>query len=69
MKEPELIYAYQPLVALLSRSAGIRKMPHKEKNIRPLFFPCRAGKFCWMVHHWEIQNPVTISAAHESNSL
>ena len=35
MKEPELIYAYQPLVALLSRSAGIRRMPHTEKISGP----------------------------------
>ena len=35
MKEPELIYAYQSHVALLSRSAGIRRMPHTEKISGP----------------------------------
>ena len=68
MKELELIYAYQSLVALLSRSAGIRKMPHTEKISGPCFSLEGLEKKYRMIH-WEIHNPVTISAVHESNSL
>ena len=50
MKGPELIYAYQPLVALLSRSAGIRRMPHREKISGPCFSLVGLEKLCRMVH-------------------
>ena len=66
MKGPELIYAYQPLVALLSRSAGIRRMPHTEKISGPCFSLVGLEK---IIGDWEIHNPVTISAVLESNSL
>ena len=68
MKGPALIYAYQSLVALLSRSAGIRKMPHTEKISGPCF-PFRGWKKNYRMIHWEIHNSVTISIVHESNSL
>ena len=50
MKEPKLIYAYQPLVALLSRSAGIRRMPHREKISGPCLSLVGLEKLCRMVH-------------------
>lgn len=68
MKGPALIYAYQSLVALLSRSAGIRRMPHTEKISGPCF-PFRGWKKNYRMIHWEIHNPDTILAVHESNSL
>ena len=50
MKGPELIYAYQPLVALLSRSTGIRRMSHTEKISGPCFSLVGLEKLCRMVH-------------------